>query len=87
MDVVCGGNEAFWDWLARNGYGTIDLLQVIDSAKRSDRFQRAGMVTEPGAVPPTEEETAKAYGVRYMIACARTDLCQTPMSMATPVVL
>ena len=61
----CGGNEAFWDWLARNGYGTIDLLQVIDSAKRSDRFARAGMITEPDSVPPTEEETAKTYGVRY----------------------
>ncbi len=49
----------------RNGYGTIDLLQVLDSNKRDNRFARAGMITEPDAVPPTEEETAKAYGVRY----------------------
>ena len=60
-----GGNEAFWDWLARNGYGSIDLLHVIDSADRSDRFERAGLIPEPGMRPPTKEETDKSHGVRY----------------------
>lgn len=60
-----GGNEAFWDWLSRYGYGSIDLLQVVDSADRSDRFQRAGLIPEPGMRPPTKEETEKSFGVRY----------------------
>jgi hypothetical protein len=60
-----GGNEAFWDWLSRHGFGTIDLLKLIDSARRGDRFERAGLITEPGMRPPTDEETAASYGVRY----------------------
>ena len=60
-----GGNEAFWDWLARYGYGTIDLLQVIDSDIRPDRFARAGLISEPGMRPPTKEETERTHGVRY----------------------
>src|SRR5690349_15588562 len=24
----CGGNEGFWDWLANNSYGFMDLLKV-----------------------------------------------------------
>ena len=48
-----GGNEAFWDWLARYGYGTIDLLHVIDSDARADRFERAGLIPEPDMRPPT----------------------------------
>jgi cytochrome c5 len=60
-----GGNEAFWDWLARFGYGSIDLLHVIDSDVRSDRFERAGLIPEPGMRPPTKEETELAFGVRY----------------------
>jgi hypothetical protein len=60
-----GGNEAFWDWLSRKGYGSIDLLHVVDSAARSDRFQRAGLIPEPGMRPPTPEETATSQGIRY----------------------
>jgi hypothetical protein len=60
-----GGNEAFWDWLARYGYGTIDLLKLLDSERRGTRFRDAGLVTEPGTRPPTAEETAQAHGVRY----------------------
>lgn len=60
-----GGNEAFWDWLARYGYGSIDLLHVIDSDARNDRFARAGLIPEPGMRPPTKEETERANGVRY----------------------
>src|SRR5438067_867978 len=42
-----GGNEAFWDWLARHGYGSFDLLKVLDSNERRKRFAKAGLVTEP----------------------------------------
>lgn len=59
------GNEAFWDWLARNGYGSSDLLKVIDSNDRGRRFARTGLMTEPGTRPPTPQETKEAYGIRY----------------------
>jgi hypothetical protein len=43
----CGGNERFWDWLANNGFGITDLLKVIDSRSRSNRFRDAGLINEP----------------------------------------
>jgi cytochrome c5 len=43
-----GGNERFWNLMAQEGYGIIDLLKVIDSRERSSRFQRLGLVNEPG---------------------------------------
>ena len=60
-----GGNEAFWDWFARHGYGTIDLLQLIDSRQRNDRFARAGLISEPGMRPSTKAEADASYGVYY----------------------
>ena len=38
----------FWNLMAQEGYGIIDLLKVIDSRERSSRFQRLGLVNEPG---------------------------------------
>ncbi len=61
----CGGNEAFWDWLARHSYGAIDLLKLIDSQERGKRFAKAGLLSEPGMRAPTAEETQQAHGVRY----------------------
>ena len=54
-------------WLARNGYGTIDLLKLIDTRERGTRFARRGLITEPGMLKdePSEAETKAAYGVRY----------------------
>jgi hypothetical protein len=60
-----GGNQAFWDWLARHGYGSIDLLKLIDSKERGRRFARTGLITEPGMRPPTDEETREAFGIRF----------------------
>ncbi|WP_337174223.1 hypothetical protein [Paludisphaera sp.] len=59
------GNEAWWDWLARYGYGTVDLLKLIDDRERETRFARTGLINEPGTRPPTPEETEAAHGVRY----------------------
>ncbi|MBN9521320.1 hypothetical protein J0H58_22835 [bacterium] len=59
------GNEAWWDWLARYGYGTIDLLRLVDSNARKDRFAKTGLVNEPGTREPRPEETEKSFGVRY----------------------
>ena len=60
-----GGNQAFWDWLARHGYGAVDFLKLIDSKDQKGRFARTGLITEPGIRPPTEEETKKSFGVRF----------------------
>lgn len=43
-----GGNERFWNHMAQNGYGVIDLLKLVDSRTRDSRFQRLGLVNEPG---------------------------------------
>jgi hypothetical protein len=60
-----GGNEAFWDWLSRHSYGSLDLLKLIDSEERGKRFARWGGMTNPDTVPPSPEETEAAYGVRF----------------------
>lgn len=60
-----GGNEAFWDWLSRHGYGTLDFLQLLDSHLRADRFTRNGLISEPGMRPPTAAETAASHGIRF----------------------
>jgi len=44
------GNEQFWDRMARESYGLVDLLKTLDTRKRSTRFKDAGMVNEPGFV-------------------------------------
>ena len=43
-----GGDEAFWDDLARGSSGTFDLLKVLDSRKRAERFSYYGLMNEPG---------------------------------------
>jgi len=54
----CGGNEAFWDWLANNSYGFMDLLKLVDFRpdNRWPRFAQAGLVPEPGTRVPDEPD-------------------------------
>ena len=52
----CGGNEGFWDWLATHGYGFTDLLKVIDSRNRAERFNNAGLINEPGMKAATKPD-------------------------------
>ena len=42
------GDEAFWDYLARRSFGAFDLLKVLDSRKRAERFSYYGLMNEPG---------------------------------------
>ena len=42
------GNQLFWDRIAREGYGIVDLLKTLDSRKRPHRFAEMGLVNEPG---------------------------------------
>lgn len=45
-----GGNHAFWDYLARHGYGLGDFLKLLDNRyiSRADRFRLLGVINEPG---------------------------------------
>lgn len=45
--IWCGGNEGFWDWLASENLGFIDLLKLVDSRNRGARFREAGLINEP----------------------------------------
>ena len=43
-----GGSQRFLDWLAREGYGISDLLKMLDSRRRHERFEFFGLMNEPG---------------------------------------
>jgi hypothetical protein len=43
-----GGNEQFWDRMARESFGLMDLLKTIDSRKRAQRFKEMGLINQPG---------------------------------------
>ncbi len=43
-----GGNEGFWNWLAQDGYGITDFLILLDSRTRKSRYERAGLINQPG---------------------------------------
>jgi hypothetical protein len=42
-NLWCGGTEQFWDRMARESYGMIDLLKTIDSRKRGTSIQGPGI--------------------------------------------
>src|SRR5215813_2967097 len=42
------GNQVFWDGLARESYGLVDLLKTLDSRRRPTRFAEMGLINEPG---------------------------------------
>ncbi len=41
-------NNQFWDWIARFGFGSTDLLKMIDSRQRGVRFKEMGLMNQPG---------------------------------------
>lgn len=43
-----GGSERFWNLMAEEGYGLVDFLYLIDSRYRYTRFERLGLINEPG---------------------------------------
>src|SRR5436190_303658 len=47
-NLWCGGNEQFWDRVAREELGLFDLLKTIDSRNRNLRFKELGLINEPG---------------------------------------
>ncbi len=54
--IWCGGNEGFWDWLANDNLGFIDLLKVVDSRERITRFKTGGLINEPNMVQAREPD-------------------------------
>jgi hypothetical protein len=59
-----GGNEAFWDWLANNSFGTLDLLKTVSSYPCSpEQEQRAREYEAKLQAGSTEEGYGRgAYG-------------------------
>ena len=55
-NVWTGGDEQFWDRMAREGYGLIDLLKTIDSRQRSSRFKDKGLINQPGFKQATKPD-------------------------------
>ncbi len=43
-----GGDEQFWDRVAKENLGLFDLLKTIDSRKRDARFKELGLINQPG---------------------------------------
>jgi len=51
-----GGNEQFWDRMAHESYGIVDLLKTIDSRNRKSRFHTMGLYNEPGTKAPAKPD-------------------------------
>jgi hypothetical protein len=47
-NIWVGDSGEMWDFLARNGVGTADLLKTVDSRRRDQRFQGIGVINQPG---------------------------------------
>ena len=54
--IWTGGDQAFWNYLARRSFGTFDLLKVLDSRGRSTRFADYGLMNEPGFAQATKPD-------------------------------
>jgi cytochrome c5 len=65
------GNQAFWDYLAGQSFGTFDLLKTIDSRERPRRFATFGLMNEPGVLAATAPD-------RYGLWIDRTAGAEAP---------
>lgn len=55
-----GDNSAFWNYLAKNAFGTTDLLKVVASP-RADRFETYGVINQPGYARPAQPDKYGLY--------------------------
>src|SRR6185436_2977406 len=55
-NLWCGGDEQFWDRMAQESFGLIDLLKTIDSRKRGSRFKDLGLINQPGYKQATKPD-------------------------------
>ena len=54
-----GDNGGFWNWLVQHGFGTADLLKMVES-DRGKRFDVYGIINQPGYRRPAQ---ADQYGL------------------------
>ncbi|HEX8152424.1 MAG TPA: hypothetical protein VF698_04830, partial [Thermoanaerobaculia bacterium] len=59
-----GDNGGFWNWLVQHGFGTADLLKMIES-DRAQRFNTYGIINQPGYTRPAQ---ADQYGLYIDVA-------------------
>ncbi len=59
-NLWCAGNEQFYDRMAREAYGLVDLLKTIDSRNRGTRFREMGLINQPGYRQATKPDS---YGL------------------------
>lgn len=45
--IWTGGNQEFWNHMATHSFGTVDLLKILDSRKRAERFEWYGVINDP----------------------------------------
>jgi mono/diheme cytochrome c family protein len=64
------GNEKYYRTIAKNTGGTVDLLQLVDSRLRDERFKRFGAMNDPGCEKATKPDE---YGLWL-------DKCKDPQS-------
>jgi hypothetical protein len=55
-----GDNAGFWNWLAKYGFGTGDLLKMVASP-RDRRFETYGVVNQPGFMRPSHPDEYGLY--------------------------
>ena len=63
-----GDNGGFWNWLVQHGFGTADLLKMIES-DRAQRFNTYGIINQPGYTRPAQ---ADQYGLYIDVAKSPT---------------
>jgi len=59
-----GGNQHFWNRVAQDSYGLMDLLKTLDNRKypRGERFKTLGLINEPGFVAATGPDDRRRPG-------------------------
>lgn len=69
-----GGGEKFWREVARTTHGITDLLQYVDSRRRSERFKTLGVLNDPDCRAATEPDE---YGL-WMDVCRTVEIPGIP---------
>ncbi|MFN0059123.1 MAG: hypothetical protein ACKVX7_11745 [Planctomycetota bacterium] len=60
-NLWAGGNEQFWDRMACESFGLMDLLKTLDSRRRGSRFKDVGLINEPGFRMATKPDEFGLY--------------------------
>ncbi|HTO02965.1 MAG TPA: hypothetical protein VL069_04650, partial [Opitutus sp.] len=80
-NLWCGGNEQFWDRMARESFGFMDLLKTLDSRNRPTRFKEMGLINQPGFEKASQPDE---YGLWLDQAAIREDPAIDPNVYGRP---